>query len=419
MNMEPVTEHKTIDVESKVKLDVKPESAPCAPSVDRFNLGRVLGTGAFSVVNSATHIPTSREVAVKVMERAKIRKLGAEVRVRYEIEGLRKCASHPHIVRMYRACEDPASIMLAFEHAGGGDMYDYMTSKKGNCLGKNEARRFFQQLASAVRYMHSKLVCHRDLKVDNLLLDNARENIKLADFGFCRRLSSQDQKTVTPCGSPHYCAPEILEAPKESYFGLPVDIWSMGVILFGMITGTLPFNEPTHKEMFKKVKAGDFSLPYVLDKEERDIISRMLTVNVVKRIGSEGIHRHPYFCKKAPRYLTEPPESFEVSKRGMDKDVVAKVVKLYEKVEDKEKEVTADYVKLAAELSREVTDRVTIDGDTATKTISDSLIDTRCAYEILLDAKDMNEKWDTEETNEKGKKEKSKGSFSKLFKKKK
>ena len=144
-----------------------------------YELGKNLGVGSFGKVKLGTHIPTGAKVAIKIINRAKIRSLDMEQKVRREIKILR-LFDHPHIIRLYEVIDTPTDIFVIMEYVSGGELFDYIVMK--GRLAENEARRFFQQILTGIEYCHHHMVVHRDLKPENLLL-SAENSVKIADFG--------------------------------------------------------------------------------------------------------------------------------------------------------------------------------------------------------------------------------------------
>ncbi|CAN0305466.1 unnamed protein product, partial [Laminaria digitata] len=167
-------------------------------------------------------------------------------------------------------------------------------------------------------------IVHRDLKPENLLLD-AHGNIKIADFGLSNWMLD-GQFLRTSCGSPNYAAPEVISGTL--YAGAEVDVWSCGVILYALLCGSLPFDDESIPALFKKIKAGMYSLPSHLSQLARDLIPRMLVVDPMKRITIPEIRRHPWFTTKLPFYLSLPPLKIEKEERALDEGVVADVCAL-------------------------------------------------------------------------------------------
>mmetsp|Transcript_37624 Transcript_37624/g.80304 ORF Transcript_37624/g.80304 Transcript_37624/m.80304 type:complete len:698 (-) Transcript_37624:117-2210(-) len=292
-----------------------------AVQIGQYVLGKNLGIGAFGKVKLATHAITNHKVAVKILNKAKIKQLGMEEKVQREINILHLC-THPHIIRLYEVIDTPTDIFLVNEYVSGGELFDYIVSK--GRLSADEARNFFHQIVSGVEYCHFQKIVHRDLKPENLLLDS-NLNIKIADFGLSNLMRDGDFLR-TSCGSPNYAAPEVISG--HLYAGPEVDVWSCGVILYALLCGSLPFDDESIPNLFKKIKSGMYSLPSHLSQLARNLIPRMLEVDPMKRITIPEIRLHPWFQHKLPPYLRHPPELMEKQERVVDPAVIDEVMKL-------------------------------------------------------------------------------------------
>jgi len=338
--------------------------------IGQFILGKNLGIGAFGKVKLATHAVTGHKVAVKILNKAKIKQLGMEEKVQREINILHLC-THPHIIRLYEVIDTPTDIFLVNEYVSGGELFDYIVSK--GRLSADEARNFFHQIISGVEYCHFQKIVHRDLKPENLLLD-ANLNIKIADFGLSNLMRDGDFLR-TSCGSPNYAAPEVISG--HLYAGPEVDVWSCGVILYALLCGSLPFDDESIPNLFKKIKSGMYSLPTHLSQLARNLIPRMLEVDPMKRITIPEIRLHPWFQHKLPPYLRHPPELMEKQERVVDSEVIDEVMKLpFHKV-PLHFPITRELVEQAAALED------SRDSETTPKLLRD----LRCAYELILDHK--------------------------------
>jgi len=244
-----------------------------------------------------------------------------EEKVQREINILHLC-THPHIIRLYEVIDTPTDIFLVNEYVSGGELFDYIVSK--GRLSADEARNFFHQIVSGVEYCHFQKIVHRDLKPENLLLDS-NLNIKIADFGLSNLMRDGDFLR-TSCGSPNYAAPEVISG--HLYAGPEVDVWSCGVILYALLCGSLPFDDESIPNLFKKIKSGMYSLPSHLSQLARNLIPRMLEVDPMKRITIPEIRLHPWFQHKLPPYLRHPPELMEKQERVVDAQVIDEVMKL-------------------------------------------------------------------------------------------
>jgi len=321
----------------------------------------------YSQVKLATHAITGHKVAVKILNKAKIKQLGMEEKVQREINILHLC-THPHIIRLYEVIDTPTDIFLVNEYVSGGELFDYIVSK--GRLSADEARNFFHQIVSGVEYCHFQKIVHRDLKPENLLLDS-NLNIKIADFGLSNLMRDGDFLR-TSCGSPNYAAPEVISG--HLYAGPEVDVWSCGVILYALLCGSLPFDDESIPNLFKKIKSGMYSLPTHLSQLARNLIPRMLEVDPMKRITIPEIRMHPWFQHKLPPYLRHPPELMEKQERVVDAQVIDEVMKL-------------PTFRSGSIISRDLVEAAAALEDNRESDAPKLVRDLRVAYELILDHK--------------------------------
>ncbi|KAJ4950883.1 hypothetical protein NE237_027715 [Protea cynaroides] len=286
-----------------------------------YKLGKTLGIGSFGKVKIAEHALTGHKVAIKILNRRKIKNMEMEEKVRREIKIL-KLFMHPHIIRLYEVIETSTDIYVVMEYVKSGELFDYIVEK--GRLQEDEARHFFQQIISGVEYCHRNMVVHRDLKPENLLLDS-KCNVKIADFGLSN-VMRDGHFLKTSCGSPNYAAPEVISG--KLYAGPEVDVWSCGVILYALLCGTLPFDDENIPNLFKKIKGGIYTLPSHLSAGARDLIPRMLVVDPMKRMTIPEIRQHPWFQAHLPRYLAVPPPDSMQQAKKIDEDILQEVVKM-------------------------------------------------------------------------------------------
>ncbi|XP_062393507.1 MAP/microtubule affinity-regulating kinase 4 [Sardina pilchardus] len=251
------------------------------PHIGNYRLLKTIGKGNFAKVKLARHILTGREVAIKIIDKTQLnptslQKLFREVRI---MKGLH----HPNIVKLFEVIETEKTLYLIMEYASGGEVFDYLVSH--GRMKEIEARAKFRQIVSAVHYCHQKNIVHRDLKAENLLLD-ADANIKIADFGFSNEFTLGN-KLDTFCGSPPYAAPELFQGKK--YDGPEVDIWSLGVILYTLVSGSLPFDGQNLKELRERVLRGKYRVPFYMSTDCEGILRRFLVLNPTKRCTLEQI----------------------------------------------------------------------------------------------------------------------------------
>ncbi|KAI9348629.1 kinase-like domain-containing protein [Obelidium mucronatum] len=256
--------------------------------VANYRLDKTIGQGTYGKVKLGIHIKTFERAAVKVIEKAQIKSSKQVARLQREIRFL-KLLHHPHIVKVYDVIETDEFIYIVMEYAVGGELFDYIVANKR--VKEREARSFFRMVLSAIDYCHKNAVIHRDLKPENLLLDSQKV-IKIIDFGFGNNYKSDGSQLDTFCGSPFYAAPEMILGKK--YTGPEVDVWSLGVILFALLCGHLPFDDDNMKELYKKIASGSYRCPEYVPINAKHLIGRLIQVDPQKRATLEEALAHPW-----------------------------------------------------------------------------------------------------------------------------
>ncbi|XP_044769249.1 serine/threonine-protein kinase SIK1 isoform X1 [Neomonachus schauinslandi] len=249
-----------------------------------YDVERTLGKGNFAVVKLARHRVTKTQVAIKIIDKTRLDSSNLE-KIYREVQ-IMKLLNHPHIIKLYQVMETKDMLYIVTEFAKNGEMFDYLTSN--GHLSEHEARRKFWQILSAVDYCHNHHIVHRDLKTENLLLDGSMD-IKLADFGF-GNFYKAGEPLSTWCGSPPYAAPEVFEG--KEYEGPQLDIWSLGVVLYVLVCGSLPFDGPNLPALRQRVLEGRFRIPFFMSQDCETLIRRMLVVDPTKRITIAQIRQH-------------------------------------------------------------------------------------------------------------------------------
>ncbi|XP_056645407.1 serine/threonine-protein kinase SIK3-like isoform X1 [Diorhabda sublineata] len=260
--------------------------------VGYYELEKTIGKGNFAVVKLATHIVTRTKVAIKIIDKTVLDEENL-TKIFRETAILKKL-KHPHITRLYQLMETNQTIYLVTEYASKGEIFDHLVAK--GRMTEPEAKRIFNQIVSAVSYCHSQGVVHRDLKAENLLLDHNLD-IKLADFGFSNQFT-EGCLLSTFCGSPPYAAPELFQGLK--YDGPKADIWSLGVVLYVLVCGSLPFDGPTLHALRNVVIEGKFRIPYFMSQECEHLIRHMLVVDPEKRLRIPQILKHRWLNDVPP-----------------------------------------------------------------------------------------------------------------------
>ncbi|XP_039386855.1 serine/threonine-protein kinase MARK1 isoform X4 [Mauremys mutica] len=281
------------------------------PHIGNYRLLKTIGKGNFAKVKLARHVLTGREVAVKIIDKTQLnptslQKLFREVRIM-------KILNHPSIVKLFEVIETEKTLYLVMEYASGGEVFDYLVAH--GRMKEKEARAKFRQIVSAVQYCHQKCIVHRDLKAENLLLD-ADMNIKIADFGFSNEFTIGN-KLDTFCGSPPYAAPELFQGKK--YDGPEVDVWSLGVILYTLVSGSLPFDGQNLKELRERVLRGKYRIPFYMSTDCENLLKKLLVLNPIKRGSLEQIMKDRWMNvgheEEELKPYTEPEPDFNDTKR--------------------------------------------------------------------------------------------------------
>lgn len=260
--------------------------------VGYYELEKTIGKGNFAVVKLATHIVTRTKVAIKIIDKTALDE--ENLTKIFRETAILKNLRHPHITRLYQLMETSHTIYIVTEYAHKGEIFDHLVEK--GRMPEDEAKRIFTQIVSAVSYCHSQGVVHRDLKAENLLLDH-NMNIKLADFGFSNQFT-EGMLLSTWCGSPPYAAPELFQGLQ--YDGPKVDIWSLGVVLYVLVCGYVPFDAPTLHILRNVVIEGKFRIPYFMSRDCEDLIRHMLVVEPEKRLSMAQIAKHRWLSNVPP-----------------------------------------------------------------------------------------------------------------------
>lgn len=278
-----------------------------------------IGCGNFSKVKLAIHALTKDKVAIKIMDKMRL-DLQTQRMLSREISNM-ESLYHPNLLQLYEVLETPSRLYLVLEFAGGGDLHTRISS--GGKLSDRENKIVFAQVLSAVKYMHENNIIHRDLKAENVLY-TTNSCIKVADFGFSKRVKNRNQALDTFCGSPPYAAPELFK--DESYIGPPVDVWAMGVLLFFMVTGTLPFRADTVAKLRQSVLDGAYVLPTWVSAPCQRLIRGILKPEPLERcaldqmLGCEWLLPVELFRPIPPLYQLNPIHLVEAGPGELDRD---------------------------------------------------------------------------------------------------
>lgn len=263
----------------------------------RYEIGRQLGQGTFAKVYYARNLTNGQSVAIKMIDKEKVLRIGLMDQLKREISIMR-IVRHPNILQLYEVMATRSKIYFALEYAKGGELFNKIAKGK---LSEDAARKYFHQLISAVDYCHSRGVYHRDLKPENVLLDEC-ETIRISDFGLSALTESKwrDGLLHTACGTPAYVAPEVLN--RKGYSGAKADVWSCGVILFVLAASYLPFHERNLIEMYRKIAKAEYKCPRFFSAELKELLQGILDPDPNTRMSIARIKRSAWY--KKPNEIT-------------------------------------------------------------------------------------------------------------------
>ncbi|ELP89756.1 CBL-interacting serine/threonine protein kinase, putative [Entamoeba invadens IP1] len=273
--------------------------------LDKYKPLKFLGKGSYATVREVEEVSTSSHLAVKIVSRPEENNTFLK-----REEQILETLEHPNLVQCHEVLYTKSRVFFVMELVTGGDLFSYLFGDNGvGKVSESQAREVISQLLSAVKYLHAKKICHRDIKLENVLLceKNAIQTVKLTDFGLSRVVDIT-QKAQTKVGSLAYCAPEILRAEVAEYDGMKVDIWSLGVVFYLLVTGEYPFGDDTLNDLPSNIVHGTFvdeSLTNKMSEEFNDLIHNMLVIDPETRFNAEQCLLHEFFGTKHPSQLEE------------------------------------------------------------------------------------------------------------------
>ena len=277
--------------------------------VGQYMIGKTIGEGTFGKVKIAVHIPTGEKVAVKILEKARIKEQADVKRVNREIKILKK-ASGINVIKMFEVLDTVNSVYLIMESCDGGELFDYIVSHKR--VEERQACIFFHQIMDGLECIHKSDITHRDMKPENLLLKMTPSGwvIKIVDFGLSN--THEGGKLLsTACGSPCYAAPEMIAG--KAYVGPVADMWSCGVILFALVCGYLPFEDASTSALYQKILSGRYTPGKWISPEVKDLIRKVLEVKPNNRYRVEDIRKHRWYMavseNQIPKDVISPEEA--------------------------------------------------------------------------------------------------------------
>jgi len=292
---------------------------------DNYVVKDTVGTGGFAKVKVARHRMTGEKVAIKVMDKEELKKTNDLRRVKLEVEALKRL-HHENIAQLYHFIETSNKFFLVLEYAPAGELFDYIVAR--DRLKEDEARLFFRQICRAVHHVHNLGYAHRDLKPENLLLDENR-TIKLIDFGLIGHPRKLDEDMLkTCCGSAAYAAPELIRG--DAYLGKPADMWSLGILLYALMCGFLPFDDDNTQRLYRLIQRGSYEIPPWLSDGSQRILAALLKHKPSARLTMEELLVHPWMTKGLDADKKQiDPESKLPPRDDLDTAVVSEMAKYY------------------------------------------------------------------------------------------
>ncbi|KAI8335534.1 kinase-like domain-containing protein [Chlamydoabsidia padenii] len=271
------------------KPSLRPINSRQKKDIGEYWLGKTIGRGASGRVKLGIHKHTGEKVAIKMIARSHlVSSITTAKAVQRELAVL-QLLHHPHLVELKQVLQDSFYVYFIMEYLEGGELF-HILAEKGK-FKETDARALFYQMVSGLAWCHAHHICHRDLKPENILLDKSKKQIKIADFG----MAAMNTSLKTSCGSPHYASPEIVKG--KAYDGTCTDVWSLGVILFALLSGHLPFDDENMGRLLGKIKTGRYRpLPHSLSNEAKHLVKKMLVVEPHKRITMNEILNHPWLA---------------------------------------------------------------------------------------------------------------------------
>ena len=268
---------------SKSKKTKIKEIAKVPAKIENYKIEETIGEGTYGKVKLATHIKLNEKVAIKFINKKKLINKGDDERIQNELKIITKL-NHPNILKAFEVFDDDINYYIVMERPIRGDLFNYICSK--GRLSMDEASFIFYQIVNGIQYLHNNKIVHRDMKPENIMLTKDMI-VKIGDFGLSKYFKSTEVRLKTNCGSPCYSAPEVLRGNR--YKPQPVDIWGLGLILYCMVCGELPFEDEKEDILIRKVTLCKYTCPLFVTDIFKSFFKKVLCPNPNERITIEQI----------------------------------------------------------------------------------------------------------------------------------
>ena len=297
-----------------------------------YIIKKTIGTGTFSIVKLGMHRITQKKVAIKILDKNKIESKDDLERILREMEILTEM-DHQNVIKVFKIYEEKNNFSLIMEYCEDGELFNYIVKKQR--LSEEEASYFFYQIINGIEYIHSKGIAHRDLKPENLLIGK-NKILKIIDFGLSNYYNGQ-KRLETPCGSPCYASPEMVKG--KTYDGFNIDIWAIGVILFAMLCGYLPFedDENDNDVLFNQIIKNKINYPSFLSDLSLDILKKILVSEPLKRITIVEIKKHGFYLKGKKIFNEKFKEKEKDDNKKETNKILNKITKAFKSDDDFDK----------------------------------------------------------------------------------
>ena len=287
--------------------------------ISQYQIKGRIGEGMFGKVKLGIHLLTREKVAIKIFDKGKIKNEKESDYINREISILKKL-NHYNIIKLYNIIQEENFVYLIQEYISNGELLNFLENPENKNITEQTICKLYQQLISGIEYLYEIGIAHRDLKLENILL-NYNNDIKIIDFGLSNKYNKDNEELLwSSCGSPCYAAPEMIKGDK--YHGVDTDIWSSGIILYLMLCKSFPFNDRNNSKLYQKILSGKFILPNYLSNDAKDLLIKLLKVNPDERIKLNEIKKHPWFNLINPKYNYN--KGIDITKRIMplDEDII-------------------------------------------------------------------------------------------------